>query len=214
MNSLTQILLSLMLFVNLLLASSSRIRPMIKCVAFSGALVGLMMIAMGHHYTIGVITILVKAIALPLLIAYAGRKASVQREIEPLVGYGASIVIVFLFTVVSGILASGVRGAPALPITAALATILTGLFLICARKKALTQVAGFVVFENGIGIFGSSVAVENSLIIELGILLDVFVLVFIFGIAIWQINKTFSSIDTDKLNHLGDNHLLKGGHHE
>ena len=42
-----------------------------------------------------------------------------------------------------------------------------------------------------------------------GILLDVFVLVFVLGIAIFQINRTFSSIDTDKLNQLGDVHLMK-----
>ena len=214
MNTLTQILLSLMLVINLLLASSSRISPMIKCVAFSGALVGLMMISMGHHYTIGLITIAVKAFILPALLFYAMKKAKVQREIEPLVGYAMSIVIVFGFTIVSGILAnSGALGDRPLPLTVALTTILTGLFIICARKKALTQVVGFLVFENGIGIFGSSVSVENSLIVELGILLDVFVLIFILGIAMWEISRTFSSIDTDKLNQLGDNHLMKGGHH-
>jgi hydrogenase-4 component E len=88
----------------------------------------------------------------------------------------------------------------------------TGLLLICARKKAITQVLGFLVLENGISVFGSGLLLEYGLVVELGILLDVFALVFILGIAVFQINRTFSSTDTDKLNRLGDTHLMHPHH--
>ena len=82
--------------------------------------------------------------------------------------------------------------------------MLTGLFLIIARRKALTQALGFLVFENGITVFGIGMTLENSFIVELGILLDVLALVFIMGIAVFHINREFAHIDTDRLNHLGD----------
>ena len=80
----------------------------------------------------------------------------------------------------------------------------TGLFIVLARKKALTQVIGFLVFENGITLFGAAVMREHPVIVELGILLDVLVLVFIMGIAVNQINREFSHIDSDRLNSLDD----------
>ena len=82
--------------------------------------------------------------------------------------------------------------------------MLTGLFIIIARKKAITQAIGFLVFENGITVFGTCMMLEYGLVVELGILLDVFVLVFVMGIALFHINREFEHIDSDKLNSLGD----------
>ena len=86
----------------------------------------------------------------------------------------------------------------------AFTAVFTGLFMVIARKKALTQVIGFLVFENGITLFGAAVMREHPVIVELGILLDVLVLVFIMGIAVNQINREFSHIDSDRLNSLDD----------
>jgi hydrogenase-4 component E len=87
-------------------------------------------------------------------------------------------------------------------IAAAFFTIMTGLFLIITRKKALTQVLGYLVLENGIFVFGASLAQKQPLIVELGILLDVFVAVFVMGIAMFHINREFDHIDTDQLTTL------------
>ena len=71
---------------------------------------------------------------------------------------------------------------------------------------------GFLVLENGISLFGAGILLEYGIVVELGILLDVFALVFILGIAVFQINRTFASTDTDQLNHLGDTHLMHPHH--
>jgi hydrogenase-4 component E len=83
-------------------------------------------------------------------------------------------------------------------------TILTGLFVICSRRKALTQVLGYLVMENGVCVFGSALAVEAPLPVELGVLLDVSVAVFVMGIVIFHINREFDHIDTDRLSILRD----------
>jgi hydrogenase-4 component E len=72
------------------------------------------------------------------------------------------------------------------------------------RKKAITQVIGYLVIENGIFLFGSATVSEIPFLIEAGLLLEVFVAIFVMGIAIHQINREFNDIDTDKLN------VLKG----
>ena len=130
-----------------------------------------------------------------------------QRELEPLVGYSFSAVLVLIFSGAGFGLASHLPRLPqqgTLIVAAAFTVLLTGLFIISARKKALTQVIGFLIFENGITLFGLGLMRHHSLLVELGILLDVFVLVFIMGIAICQINREFSHIDADKLTSLGD----------
>ncbi len=86
----------------------------------------------------------------------------------------------------------------------ALTTILIGLFLIVSRKTALMQVVGYLVMENGIYIFGVALAQEEPFLVEMGVLLDVFVAVFVMGIAIFHINREFDHIDVDQLTSLKD----------
>ena len=226
MISASEILLTLFLLTSLLLAGTGRLPPAIRLVAAQGWFIGLLPLLLWNWadagapglriWTVAVVNALVKGLALPALLLYAVRKVHAKREMEPLVSFRVSQLLVFL--IVSASFAVGkllhVHEAIAseLAIPVAFATMGTGLFLICARRKAVTQVLGFLVFENGISVFGAGILLEYGLVVELGILLDVFVLVFVLGIAIYQINRTFASLDTDKMNRLGDIHLLHHHH--
>ena len=77
-----------------------------------------------------------------------------------------------------------------------------GLFMIISRRKALMQVIGYLVLENGIFVFGVITVVATPLLVELGVLLDAFVAVFVMGIAVFHINREFGSMDVDQLNAL------------
>jgi hydrogenase-4 component E len=85
-----------------------------------------------------------------------------------------------------------------------LATLLIGFLLLMTRKKAVTQVVGYLVMENGIFIFGQVLVGQIPFAVELGILLDIFVGVFVFGIAIYHISGEFDHIDTTVLTSLRD----------
>jgi hydrogenase-4 component E len=95
----------------------------------------------------------------------------------------------------------GVIRAP-FTVPASFMTMFTGLFLIIARKKALTQCLGYIVFENGIYAFGVAAVGEIPSLVELGLLLDAFVAVFVMGIAIYRINQEFDHMDADELRSL------------
>ncbi len=73
-----------------------------------------------------------------------------------------------------------------------------------SRSKAVTQVLGYLVLENGIYCFGLGAAPRSPALVEMGILLDVFVAVFVMGITIYHINREFDHIDTDQLISLKD----------
>ena len=131
-----------------------------------------------------------------------------RREVEPFVGNVTSLLV--------GIVALGASFwigqrlplpspmTSALLVPVALSSILIGLFLIVSRKKAVNQVLGFLVLENGIFTFGVGLVRELSLLVELGVLLDVFVAVFVMGIMIFHISREFDHLDTDRLSTLRD----------
>jgi hydrogenase-4 component E len=81
----------------------------------------------------------------------------------------------------------------------AMATIFTGLILLIGRVKAISQVCGYLIMENGIYLFGLLLIHSTPLLVESGILLDLTVGVFVIGIIVDRIQRAFDSLDTRKL---------------
>ena len=226
MHTFSEIVLALFLIADLALARASRLKSAIRIVALQGWIVGMLPIFLWDWQASGcpeiricgiaIMNAVVKGGAMPLLLTYAVRKARTRREVEPIISFQMSSFIVFLMAVggfaIGRLLHIHETIASEFAIPVSFTTMGTGLLLISARKKAITQVLGFLVLENGISLFGAGILLEYGIVVELGILLDVFALVFILGIAAFQINRTFSSTDTDRLNHLGDTHLMHPHH--
>lgn len=212
-----EIILAIILLTDIVLVASSRLFHCIKITAIQGIAVGLLPLFIWDWsnstpplqlWITSIVNAGIKGVLLPILLSKAMRHSSIKRELEPLVSYSASVFII-LIIIAASFYFSQFMNAPATDICrfttpTALSTIGAGLFMIIARKKAITQALGFLMFENGISIFGNGIGIEYGFIIELGILLDVLVLVFIMGITVFNINREFSHIDSDRLNQLGD----------
>lgn len=84
----------------------------------------------------------------------------------------------------------------------ALATMFTGFLLLITRRKAITQVLGYLMLENGIFIIGVLLSDALPLMVEGGVLLDLLVGVFVMGIVLNQINREFSTLNTERLSAL------------
>ncbi len=206
--------LVLLVLTNLVLLGTSRIGACIRIVALQGVVLGLLTLSARadgislHAQILAAGTLGLKGLLLPWLLARAQRGADIRREVEPFVGYTLSILAGTVAMALS--LWLGARlplpdpVISPLVVPVALFTTLVGLFLIVSRKKALTQVLGYVVLENGIYAFGVALVKETPLLVELGVLLDVFVAVFVMGIAIFHISREFDHIDTDRLSALKD----------
>ena len=91
---------------------------------------------------------------------------------------------------------------PALVVPVAFFNLFSGLFLIIGRRTALTQVLGYLVMENGIYAFGMTFVSRQSMLVELGVLLDLAVGVFVMVLLIFHISRQFEHTDVDRLNHL------------
>jgi hydrogenase-4 component E len=97
----------------------------------------------------------------------------------------------------------GVGRSPLL-VPVAFATLFIGFLIVVSRKKAITQVLGYLMMENGVFVFGMSLAYQLPFVVEFGILLDVLVAILVFGVLIQHISAEFDSIDTDVLSELKD----------
>ena len=84
----------------------------------------------------------------------------------------------------------------------AMGLIFVGLFVVITRKKALTQIVGFLVLENGIALLAVLGTYGIPLIIELGVFLDVLMGFLVMQVFVYQIQDTFESIDVDQLSDL------------
>lgn len=204
----------ILILTNLKLIGSSRLSASIRTVTLQGILLGVLPInVMAGNISprvicLSVVTVFLKGIVFPWLLLRTLKAANVRREIEPLVGYTQSLVVgiglLGLGIWLSGRLPLPVASRYSMVVPLSFFTIMIGLFTIVARRKALTQILGYLVMENGIYTFGLAFAHQAPLLVELGTLLDVFMGVFVMGITIFHINREFDHIDTDLLSSLRD----------
>ena len=198
------------LLLNFFVLGTSRLTSGIRSTALQGTMLAILPIALHpagslHTVLLAVGTFSIKAVLIPGLLLRAMREASIRREVEPHVGFVGSLLLGAL--AVAGAFALTRRlpataGPGELLVAAALATVTIGLLVIVTRRKAINQVIGYVLLENGIYLYGLTQSDRVPFLVEMGVLLDVFVGVFVMGIVLFQINREFDSLDSERLSDL------------
>jgi len=184
---------------------TDRLSACIRIMAAQGVLLGLLpiWIAPGisaHIVLIVAGTLVIKAVVLPRVLLWAIRESAVRRELEPVIGYGASVLVGLAATAIAFALATRLPAMPdpTLPllVPVSLAVLMIGLIVLTTRRKALSQVIGYLMLENGIFLYGLTLANGMPLLVEMGVLLDVFVGVFIMGLVVFQISRELETLDS------------------
>jgi hydrogenase-4 component E len=212
MSDLVELVLLLVVLANFVVLGTARLSTGVRAVAMQGVLLGLVPLLLfptlsWHRVALAAGTITIKGIVVPRFLLWAIREAAVRREMEPRLGYVPSLLLgtvalAIAFALASRWPASSAGGA--LLIAVAVATVVHGLFVLTARRKAITQVVGYIMMENGIYLFGLTQAERVPFLVELGVLLDVFVGVFVMGIVVFHINREFDAIDAAEPLGLGE----------
>ena len=201
-------LLVVVLALNIFVLGNSRLRAIIRMVAAQGALLGVMPLLVRTDVDLGAFlvslaTIALKGVIIPAMLTRALREANIKREVEPFIGFLPSMILGALATALATAFAGSLSLAPehstALLVPASLATVLVGFIVVTTRFKAISQVIGYLVLENGIFIFGMLLIEAMPLVVEMGALLDLFVGIFVICIIVNHINRAFSSLDTRRL---------------
>lgn len=205
------LILALVMLINFALLGSSRIRVLIRAVALQGMAISALPLFAGEAHLLRVqilagVALVVKGFVVPSLLMRAFDRLRIKREVEPFIGFVASLMLCALGTGFALLVGSGLPLAPghaeSLAVPASLATILTGFLLLITRRKAITQAAGYLVLENGISAFGLMLLGEVPFLVETGLLLDLAAGAFVMVIVMNHIQREFTTLDTRHLTAL------------
>ncbi len=211
MPRLIDLVLALVLAANFRILGTSRLGVCIRAVAAQGVLLAALPLLLhpewrGRTLAIALAAAAVKGAVVPAMLFRALAAARIRRAIEPFIGLVPSVLACAAATAGAMLLAAKLPLAPehggALVVPASLATLFSGFLVLTTRRKAITQVVGYIVLENGVFIFGMLLLDAMPFMVEVGVLLDVFVAVFVMGIVVDHIRNEFSSLDTEQLSAL------------
>jgi hydrogenase-4 component E len=159
-----------------------------------------------HIYVAALLAIAIKAVVIPRILKRVIEHVNVKREVELLINVPPSLLICGVLVILAFSMTRPLGGLGGLPtkdsLAIALAIVLIGVFTMIARKKAVTQVVGFLVVENGVFLAATSAAYGMPLIVELGLSFDLLVAALIIGIYTHRLQDAFDRVDVSKLTRL------------
>ncbi|HEY6843752.1 MAG TPA: hydrogenase, partial [Thermoanaerobaculia bacterium] len=185
------------------------LRASIRVVALQGVLLSLLPLFVESAATLRLIALMIataaiKGFLIPALLLKAIRDVHIRHEVEPYLGFIPSLFLCTIGTALALLFGDRLPLAPehrnALFVPAALATLLAGFLVLTTRRKAISQVIGYLMLENGIYVFG--LLLYQAMAVEVGVLLDLLVGIFVMGIVLNHIQREFSSLDTERLSRL------------
>ncbi len=204
----------LLLITSLGIIASPLLSACIRFYAMHSFLLSLitLAIAYNHHlWHLGIsalLTFLLKVIAIPQIFFAISRKIGVRKEVESYINIPSSLFLAVILIFVSFYVTAGAKTGSALSswefLPIAIATVFLGMLVMTTRKKAITQVLGLLLMENGLFLMGITMTFGMPLLVELGILFDVLVGIIMMGIFIFKIRSAFEGIDVDDMT------VLKG----
>ena len=165
-----------------------------------------------HIYLAAGLAALVKGVAIPQVIFYILEKIEVKREVESFLGIPSSLLVAALlvglaFYAANTALGFGIAEFGALPSTllaVSLAVMLIGFFMMINRKKAITQVIGLSVMENGLFLAAIALTSGMPLVIEIGVFFELLIGAMLMGILILKIKSSFDTINVHEMHTLTD----------
>jgi hydrogenase-4 component E len=203
---------SLMLLFGIALLWRRSLRASATAFQWQSAALTAMFIIVGYFghdpelYFVAVALFALKVIIIPRYLTRLEKQVGGQRELYPYVNVGTSLVGSGLLVLLAYAITRPLVLASALPTRAglplAMGLVFVGLFVVITRKKALTQIVGFLVMENGITLLAVLGTFGIPLIVELGVFLDVLMGFLVMQVFVYHIHGTFESIDIDQLNQL------------
>jgi hydrogenase-4 component E len=211
MSSFLDPLLIVILAINFFALGVSRIRGVINAVAIQGVLLGLIPLLIHPElgfrgFVLMTVTIGLKGFVIPWFLVRAMRDADIQHEDRPAISYMSSLLLGAVGTglamELSSTLPLAAEHADLLVVPASLATAWAGFLMLTTRHKAIMQVLGYLLLENGILLVGLLLLEAMPFLVEIGALLDLFTGVFVMGIIIHHISREFASMSTEYLSAL------------
>jgi hydrogenase-4 component E len=208
---LTTLLATAMLVVQMLMVAQRQLLTNILLFALQSLLLAGIAAVNGflHHaphvYLLSALTVAGKALFLPWFLRRLVRRIAIDLEMRPWISPSASMLLCGALTLLGYLVARPFAGAAggANTFGVAIALVLTGLFMLINRRRAITQVLALLCVENGLFLAALSLTEHGMpLVVELGIFFDLFIAVMVLGILVFRIRATFATTDVSRLKQL------------
>jgi hydrogenase-4 component E len=200
------------LFTSFIMLAQARVVPLIHAFAWQGALLAVTSALVAfvtnhpHLYLSAGLTLVLKAFLIPWLLHRLAVRLDIHREIEPLkhpsliLLAGAALVVFSYYVALPIVHLSTLTTRNTIAVSQAV--VLLGMLLMISRKKAISQVIGFMSIENGLFFLAVVSTYGMPMVVELGIAFDVLVAAILFGVFFFQMRASIDSLDVDRLNRL------------
>ena len=203
---------ALLLLLSFAMLSQRRIVSLVDLLAVQGAVLAAATLLVawrtgqGHLYFSALLTIALKVVFLPWLLHRLIRRLQVYWDTEPLLNISGTmfvglVIVVFAFSLaqpITQLASTTMRSA----IGIAIAVVLLAFLMMITRRKAMSQVVGFLSMENGLFFGAMSATYGMPMVVELGVALDVLVAMLVLGVFFFQIREQFDSLDLHHLERL------------
>jgi hydrogenase-4 component E len=157
-------------------------------------------------YVVALALLLLKGIAIPALLRTMLRRVGIPPQVKPYVNTEISLLIAGVLVLFAYVLARPWTLVTTLPtrdgLPLAMALLFVSLFIIVSRKKAITQVIGFLMLENAIALLAAVGTYGVPLLVEIGVSLDALMVFLVMQIFVYHIHETFDTIDVEELTRL------------
>lgn len=190
------------------------LRALVRVLALQGAaLAGLATVLALYNADPGLgvvaaVVLLAKGLVIPSLLARVVRQDPGSRETAPLVNVPASLVAAALLVLLAYLSGGRLAALFPSPVTRlaplGLATVLVGFFLLVTRRKAVSQIVGLLLVDNGIALVALLLTAGVPIIVELGASLDVLLVVVVLQVLATSMRARFGHVDLDQLRELHD----------
>jgi hydrogenase-4 component E len=214
MNVWLDAILILIVILGLFIVASTRLGTMIQIFAMQSAILGCVPFFLYakemevYIIIVSLAAIVLRGFIMPNFLFWAIRHVSVRSEVSPFIGLGTTLLLSAFSIVGSFLLASKlvfpVPISSQIVIPSSFSLIIMGFILIVGRTKAISQVVGYLLLENGIFLFAILLLKKMPLLVEMGILLDLFIAAVVMGIVVNNISDEFNNTDTTVLTTLKD----------
>lgn len=169
----------------------------------------------GELLLVAVIILALKGVAIPLVLARGVRASGVDREDAPLLNPTAALVAVALLTTLAYLVSRpisegtggpgpGEAGPAAFAVPVGITMVLIGFLLLATRRRALSQLVGFLVLDNGIAAVAFLTAAGVPFVVELGVSFDVLLIALILVLLSGRMHELLGATTVDELTELRD----------
>lgn len=177
------------------------------------ALTGIAAVLAAQHHSVEAVAVaagigILKAGVVPWMLRRVHAQVPDARETRPLANVSASLLAAAGLTLLAYVAAGPLVALASTPSIRAtpvgIAVMLLGFFLAATRQRAISQIIGILLIDNGIAAVAFLATGGVPLIVELGVSADLVLAVLVLQILSSRLHETFGPTDLDALRELHD----------